>query len=65
MSDSNGLNGLNGSMRRREVVTRTYASGSKMNGVNIPVIRSLAQLRRWRKLARQQGLEVGVVPTVS
>lgn len=32
---------------------------------HIPVIRTLAQLRRWRRTARQRGLEVGVVPTVS
>jgi pantoate--beta-alanine ligase len=31
---------------------------------HIPVIRSLAQLRRWRAAARERGLEVGVVPTV-
>ncbi|UOH80615.1 pantoate-beta-alanine ligase [Cryptococcus neoformans] len=30
---------------------------------HIPVIRTLAQLRRWRRTARQRGLEVGVVPT--
>lgn len=32
---------------------------------HIPVIRTLAQLRRWRRTARHRGLEVGVVPTVS
>nr|AAS92525.1 PAN6 [Cryptococcus gattii] len=31
---------------------------------HIPVIRTLAQLRRWRRTARQRGLEVGVVPTM-
>ncbi|WVW78790.1 pantoate-beta-alanine ligase [Kwoniella bestiolae CBS 10118] len=31
---------------------------------HIPVIRTLGQLRRWRKEARDKGLEVGVVPTM-
>lgn len=37
------------------------SSGSKQH---IPVIRSLSQLRRWRRQAREEGKEVGVVPTV-
>jgi hypothetical protein len=32
---------------------------------HIPIIRSLGQLRRWRRMVREQGMEVGVVPTVS
>jgi len=37
-----------------------YSSGKP----NIPVIRSLGQLRRWRQEARDRKLSVGVVPTV-
>ncbi|OCF41839.1 pantoate-beta-alanine ligase [Kwoniella heveanensis CBS 569] len=45
----------------------TYSGSSKPKangGIKIPVIRTLGQLRRWRKEARDKGLEVGVVPTM-
>ncbi|WWC59145.1 pantoate-beta-alanine ligase [Kwoniella dejecticola CBS 10117] len=43
-----------------------HASNSASNGKgpHIPIIRTLGQLRRWRKEARDKGLEVGVVPTM-
>lgn len=46
---------------------RQYATNPSNNNnhPSIPVIRSLAQLRRWRRMVRDQKLEVGVVPTVS
>nr|ODN91242.1 pantoate-beta-alanine ligase [Cryptococcus depauperatus CBS 7841] len=34
------------------------------NHPRIPVVKSLAQLRRWRRAAREKGLEVGCVPTM-
>ncbi|WVF70117.1 pantoate-beta-alanine ligase [Kwoniella sp. CBS 6097] len=45
----------------------TYSGSSKpktTGGAKIPVIRTLGQLRRWRKEAREKSLEVGVVPTM-
>ncbi|WVQ97767.1 pantoate-beta-alanine ligase [Kwoniella sp. CBS 9459] len=66
--------GVSGSIRRGiqtcPSLQQTTYSGSakpkKMNGggTKIPVIRTLGQLRRWRKEARDKGLEVGVVPTM-
>ncbi|WWD00254.1 pantoate-beta-alanine ligase [Kwoniella sp. B9012] len=51
-------------------LARTSPRGFVRNASNgngqphIPVIRTLGQLRRWRKEARDEGLEVGVVPTM-
>lgn len=42
----------------------SMSSGSAGQKQHIPVIRSVNQLRRWRRQARDEGLEVGVVPTV-
>lgn len=42
-----------------------WRSFSSAGHRHIPVIRSLGQLRRWRAEARDRGLEVGLVPTVS
>ncbi|WVQ76755.1 pantoate-beta-alanine ligase [Cryptococcus sp. DSM 104548] len=42
-------------------VSRTFASQAP---THIPVIRTLPQLRRWRRAARERGLQVGVVPTM-
>ncbi|WWC87165.1 pantoate-beta-alanine ligase [Kwoniella dendrophila CBS 6074] len=49
-----------------KVLPRTFIrNASNGNGhPHIPVIRTLGQLRRWRKEAREKGLEVGVVPTM-
>jgi hypothetical protein len=55
-----GLQAAAGSTSLSVASRRTMSSGSP----HIPVIRSLAQLRRWRAAARERGLEVGVVPTV-
>lgn len=43
----------------------TISSGSTHGPRHVPIIRSVPQLRRWRKEARSRGLEVGLVPTVS
>ncbi|KAK4689787.1 pantoate--beta-alanine ligase, partial [Tremellales sp. Uapishka_1] len=39
-------------------------SSSASKTSHIPVIRTLAQLRRWRQQARESKLEVGIVPTM-
>lgn len=44
--------------------SNSFGATSSSQPAHIPVIRSLAQLRRWRRMVRDQGLEVGVVPTV-
>ncbi|ODN75334.1 pantoate-beta-alanine ligase [Cryptococcus amylolentus CBS 6039] len=41
--------------------SRAFASQAP---THIPVIRTLPQLRRWRRAARERGLGVGVVPTM-
>lgn len=43
----------------------TISSGTTHAPRHVPIIRSVPQLRRWRKEARSRGLEVGLVPTVS
>jgi hypothetical protein len=40
-------------------------SAHETNNGEIPVIRSLTELRAWRRRAREEKKEVGVVPTVS
>ncbi|KAI9635522.1 putative PAN6 Pantoate-beta-alanine ligase [Dioszegia hungarica] len=44
--------------------SNSFGATSSSQPAHIPVIRSLAQLRRWRRMVRDQGLEVGVVPTM-
>jgi hypothetical protein len=44
---------------------RTFSSSTLRMDHQIPVLRSLSELRKWRKSARDRGLKVGVVPTVS
>ncbi|TYJ54398.1 pantoate-beta-alanine ligase [Cryptococcus floricola] len=45
----------------RAFASRAFASQAP---THIPVIRTLPQLRRWRRAARERGLDVGVVPTM-
>lgn len=40
-------------------------TSSKSGNGRIPIIRTLEGMRRWRRSAREQKLDVGIVPTVS
>ncbi|ODN96448.1 pantoate-beta-alanine ligase [Cryptococcus wingfieldii CBS 7118] len=52
---------MSAALRRLPGPSRAFASQAP---THIPVIRTLPQLRRWRRAARERGLDVGVVPTM-
>lgn len=53
-----------GSRSTRAMSTASPAQAGPSR-IPIPIIRTLEEMRAWRRFARERGKEVGIVPTVS